>query len=239
MADAERIKSEAISSAADKLNMEVALLVASAIGKGINVSVWLTEGGGVDGKSSAPEFNAKLTSLSLVVGVEEDMETKRELEQAIGKSSLQNIAEVCGKGKDKKSGAVMIDVAFFMAVAQAKVSRYLEQADQDVLPPVEAAPKSPARTSASPPTPPSSQQSAMPTPPRVDKEQLDTVLAAPEEVATRLQSDNRSQRLIPSSPLVSQLADATETIIPDSPYDEEVAFDLEEDEEAELIPICT
>jgi hypothetical protein len=237
-ADAAKLKAEAVSAAAIKLNMESALLVASALGKGINVSVWLTENGGPDGKIPAPDFNAKLVSMGLVVGVEEDWDTKRELEAATAKSALKNIAEVCGKGKDKSTGVELIDVKFFIDVAQAKVAAYLEAVEGN----------DPA---------PSPSPSA-----GLQKEQLDELVFSDDvafasteverpkiacasplsrvergfaaKLSSPSSSSSSSSKAVPFSPFVPP-AEVTETIIPDSPYDEEVAFDLDQEEEAATV----
>ena len=239
MADAERIKAEAVTDASNKLRMESALLICSAMGKGIDVSVWLTEGGGVGGKIVASDFNTKLTSLSLVVGVEEDIDTKGELELAVCKSALKTIAEACGKGKDRATGEVLIDVGMFLAASEAKVANFVSsQPDAGMPLPAAATTAVPSQSqplhSSTPPVPPQRVESSPPRSfPGMDKELLDTdtFVASASPSSQPPQSSKRP----PTTPIMTHLAEATETIIPDSPYDEEVAFDLEEEEETDTV----
>jgi hypothetical protein len=61
------------------LSLDVALLIASAIGKGIQPSLWLTEQ--IDaGIRPFNDFSSKLISLGLAVGIQEDKDTKTELD---------------------------------------------------------------------------------------------------------------------------------------------------------------
>ena len=94
-----------------KISAEVALLIASAQGKGINVSIWLAEGA-ADGKVPVVDFCNKFVSLGLVVGVQEDTYTKKQLELATSKTSLRTIQSVCGE-KDESDHWV-INVTQFL-----------------------------------------------------------------------------------------------------------------------------
>ena len=67
---------EEMNHAVEAMNMECALLVMSALGKGIDLSVWFMEGEEV----SVEDFNDKFQHLALTLGVGEDWETKQELD---------------------------------------------------------------------------------------------------------------------------------------------------------------
>jgi hypothetical protein len=107
----------------ESLGLEVSLLVASARGKGIDVNVWLTANEN-DGKISVLNFNNKLISLGLTVGVEEDWDTKRELEVATSKASLNSIFSICAAGIDEE-GINLINVKYFIELCDEKVESYL------------------------------------------------------------------------------------------------------------------
>jgi hypothetical protein len=75
---------------------ETALLIASAEGKGLNVDIWLADTTivGRQGQSLLVpfhEFTLKLESLASVVGVQEDVYTKKQLAAAVSKESLKLI----------------------------------------------------------------------------------------------------------------------------------------------------
>ena len=84
---------EEMNHAVEVMNMECALLVMSALGKGIDLSVWLMEGEEV----SVVDFNEKFTQLSLTLGVGEDWETKQELDLAVSTKSLKQIESLFSK----------------------------------------------------------------------------------------------------------------------------------------------
>lgn len=109
----------------DKLSLEIALLIVSAMNKGIDVSVWLGEA--IDlGKLPIADFEDKLISLALTVGIEEDVDTKKELDVATSKPSLATAVEVCSCG-GSASGAPLINVTLFLNLCQAKVDKYMRE----------------------------------------------------------------------------------------------------------------
>jgi hypothetical protein len=117
----------------NQLGIEIALLVASARAKGINVSVWLSES--VDNKVvPVADFNSRFISLGLAVGIQEDFETKREIDNATDAMSLASIATICSAGYDS-TGVPLIDVHMFLMLAQAKVDRFLlqGQAEEEIV----------------------------------------------------------------------------------------------------------
>ena len=99
--------------------MESALLVMSALGKGIDLSVWLMEGEEVP----VEDFNDKFTQLALTLGVGEDWETKQELDLAVATKSLKQIEALFGKPSRK--GVKCVDVTMFLNCSKQKVSAYL------------------------------------------------------------------------------------------------------------------
>lgn len=107
------------------LGEEVVLLISVAKSKGIDLFVWFGEDAG--SKLITSEFNNKLTSLSLVVGVEEDQKTKRVLEIATSSKSLKQIKTICGV-MDGSS----IDVQKFLYLCQSGAERYNADRDYDM-----------------------------------------------------------------------------------------------------------
>jgi hypothetical protein len=110
----------------DKLGIETALLVASARAKGIDVSIWLCETPH-NKLIPVPDFNSRFISLGLAVGIQEDWETKRELDLATSSSSLASILTVCGEGVNE-SGAPLINVHNFLCLCQDTAEEYLAKA---------------------------------------------------------------------------------------------------------------
>jgi hypothetical protein len=98
----------------DVLYEEVVLLISSAKCKNIDVSVWLTEDGS-DGTITSPDFNSKLISLGLIVGMGEDCDKKTTLDYATSDSSLGRILSLCGRGFDSY-GTPLIDVSHFLKI---------------------------------------------------------------------------------------------------------------------------
>ena len=106
-----------------QLGVEVALLIAAATAKGIDVAIWLTDVPGLSVVSAA-DFNTKLTSLGLAVGIHESWEAKRELDLATSKSSLKTIFSLCGHFSTD-SGSPLIDVSLFLRMALDRVNEHL------------------------------------------------------------------------------------------------------------------
>jgi hypothetical protein len=113
----------------DLLSIEVALLIASGISKGINVSLWLSDGW-VNNIVPSTSFIDKLKSLSLVVGVHADSDTKNELEKAISEDSINMIINLCNCGKDT-NGVILIDVVNFLKTCQKRIDKYLMDMSND------------------------------------------------------------------------------------------------------------
>ena len=110
-----------IDSESDQIATEVLLLISSARLKNIDVSVWLTEDGN-DGMTVAPDFNSKLISLGLIVGMREDGDKKNKFDHAISDSSLQMILSICGRGVDSL-GEPLIDVTHFLRLCNRRLSK--------------------------------------------------------------------------------------------------------------------
>jgi hypothetical protein len=106
-----------------QLGIEVALLIAAATAKGIDVSIWLTDLPGIS-VIPAVEFNTKLTSLGLAVGIHESWEAKRELDLATSKASLKTIFSLCGHFSTE-SGEPAIDVSLFLRLSLERVEEHL------------------------------------------------------------------------------------------------------------------
>jgi hypothetical protein len=111
------------------LAMETALLVVTASNRDIDVSIWFGEKGS-DGKIPVRDFDAKLTSLATTMGINQDLETKRELELATSTLALRMAHTICAAGEDEY-GQLLIDVPYFFKLCQEKVDKYLAEIDED------------------------------------------------------------------------------------------------------------
>lgn len=105
---------EAMQNKSNRLCEEVLLLISSARSKNIDISVWLTEDGS-HGRISVPDFNSKLISLGLIVGMGESSVKKGKLDYATSDTSLGRILILCRAGKDS-NGVTLIDVSKFLRI---------------------------------------------------------------------------------------------------------------------------
>ena len=241
-------KMEKMEIATKELPREVALLIASALGKGIDVSVWLNEN---IGKITFEIFSNRLQSLSLSVGIEEDWDTKNDLEIATSQTSLKVIKRLFCVGD-------IVNVSMFLTVAQQKVQEIMLSLENEEISVDQAV---------------SGDKSNSPT--STNKAVLGGNISASETIASSVGEDisecieddideevsydddviineeniieyetsqsthvilkKKHKKKYISSPVFKNVPgdSATQAMLPDSPYDEEVAFDLEEEEEAD------
>jgi hypothetical protein len=274
---------ERMNTAVKELAMEVALLIASAQGKGIDTSVWLMEGSA--NETSFDHFKDRLVSLSLTVGIEEDWDTKAELEVATNAKSLKNIKSLFSCGKNGN----FIDVSMFLNVAQQKVTEYMvsleasgdgESSDMPIAASAHASASGARSQSSASSNSDYDRSNASPTStqhaiaPHYGVSATGTIVSSvgdsveddaweaaeePEDEVnmadgpdSEAESENEYRGPALSSPAVqvknrsaANFASpsyldldrpgdsAKQAILPDSPYDEEVAFDLDEEEEAD------
>ena len=111
------------------LGMETALLIATAATREIDVSVWFGEKSN-DGKIPVREFDGKIMSLASAMGINQDQETKRELELATSALALRMVHTLCAAGEDEH-GQIFIDVSYFFKLCQEKVDKYLADLEKD------------------------------------------------------------------------------------------------------------
>ena len=236
--------------------MEAALLVASAFGKGIDVSVWLMEGAATS-DTTVEHFNDRLISLALSVGLEEDWDTKRELEVAVGSKSLKNIKTLFSTGVKSQ----FIDVGMFLNCAQQKVHDYMsadvtadpekevDAISQHVVAPTNRSVGGTIISSVGDSVNSWAEEIEEPDEDEVNLAEGDSVSNGPlvnnyvSPTASKQHSPapitaSSAQKATFESPAKLSLIDrpgdtATNALLPDSPYDEEVAFDLDEEEEAD------
>lgn len=118
--------------AIEQLGMEAALLIASAKAKGIDPSVWLHVEEN-EGFVPVEDFNNRLVSLGAAVGIQEDIQTKKELQLATSVSSLNTILSLCGSsGKDDEDDNEIdetplpfINTALFLYLCEEKIDDFL------------------------------------------------------------------------------------------------------------------
>lgn len=111
----------------EELGIEIALLVASARGKGIDLSTWLC-----DDIMTESNFNDRFISLGLTVSINEDWDTKREIDYAISRKSLLSIAEVCVMGTNKQ-GEILIDIKKFLHICDKTVQAFMRKMSEEVV----------------------------------------------------------------------------------------------------------
>jgi len=242
------------------ITLETALLVMSATSKGINTSLWFTADKN-DGKMPYTAFVDRLQSLGATVGMEEDWNTKKEIEIGTSATALKGIIGTCasqkavavaanknkkGVSKDTQGSTtsnVIIDVRKFISLCELKFEQYMnemqgisstittinklsgndrdsksgnaEEIVQSYLSQISPSASASVKTEKVS----SSEVKAAPSP---------SVLAAP---VSPSQVKRRPTPVDTSETTPSKYA--TETIIPDSPYDEEVAFNVEDEDDAE------
>lgn len=107
----------------EEMQLDIALLIASATAKGINPSLWLTEQADA-GVRPFNDFTSKLISLGLAVGIQEDRDTKKELDHATSKTSLRLIYRLCKAGTDE-NGILLVDVALFLMLCNRRLLMHL------------------------------------------------------------------------------------------------------------------
>lgn len=102
--------------APESLDIEIALLMTSAEAKGINVALWLGEGGN-GGHIRFCDFSNKFYSLGQVVSVHEDDQKKGELDKATSAQSMQLIENLfCVDGSEE------IDIGHFINTCKQKLA---------------------------------------------------------------------------------------------------------------------
>jgi len=152
------------------------------------------------------EFNGKWDSLGLVVGVEADDVTKFDIQKATSKLSKKTIQHLCQNGVDR-DGTPLIDVALFTKICREKAEDFLRRTE-DVLSKVEIEKFSRSK-SYSPP------KSANKSPIKVN--------TTPLKVGS---SPGKQETPTPTSHV-------SESYISHSPFDEEVEFVADDDEDAD------
>lgn len=100
-----------------RLPIEVALLIYSAQHKGINVPKWLS----ANKLLKFHDFCTKFISLELITGIQENVRTKFDLEQATSKSSVMTILELCGRQKASNGNFQYVDVASLISLCKLKL----------------------------------------------------------------------------------------------------------------------
>lgn len=107
----------------DLLGMETAFLIVTASSRDFNLSRWFNEKAH-NGKIPVRDFDAKIISLSAAMGINQDLEIKRELEISTSPVSLRVVHKICSAGDDA-NGELLIDLNYLFRLAQEKVDKYL------------------------------------------------------------------------------------------------------------------
>lgn len=105
------------------LGMETALLISTAPSRSIDVSIWFNEKSN-QGKLPMKDFDAKILSLASTMGINQDAETKRELELAVSPLALRMVHSLCAAGEDEFHQA-LINVTYFFKLCEDRVNHYL------------------------------------------------------------------------------------------------------------------
>ena len=156
----------------------------------------------------ANEFNSKWDSLGLVVGVEADEITKLDIQNATSKFSKRTILRLCQKGVDR-DGTPFIDVPVFTSICRAKAEEYLTIAEATL-------PKEYKTVDIKVPE-------KAPSPPKKSPLKVNTAATTP----SKLSPSPKKQETPTSTSHVS------ESYVSRSPYDEEIEFDADDDEDAD------
>jgi hypothetical protein len=108
--------------------LEIALLVASAISRDVQLSTWFSEesSGGV---MSAKEFKSRLVSLTTALSIGQSAEISMQLRSAVGKDVLRALCQACscesGSTGTEGSDAEAVDVSYFLRDSQQVVEDYV------------------------------------------------------------------------------------------------------------------
>lgn len=105
--------------------METAFLLVTAANRDFDLSKWFNEKF-FGGRVPVREFDAKIVSLSNAMGINQDLEIKRELEIATSPLSLRVVHTICACGEDSH-GELLIDFHYLFRLAQEKVDHYLAE----------------------------------------------------------------------------------------------------------------
>ena len=102
-----------------KLPIEVALLISTALSKGLNVPKWLTDFDKTNSHLDINQFCTQYFSLELIVGIKESKEIKLIFEKATSQQAIISIVNLCAKkttGKDKR-----VNVSYFLSLCRYKI----------------------------------------------------------------------------------------------------------------------
>jgi hypothetical protein len=105
------------------LGLETAFLLVTAANRDFDLGKWFNIQA-YQGKIPLREFDAKIISLASAMGINQDMEIKRELEIATSPLALRVIHKICACGEDKY-GETLINLNYLLKLAQEKVDNYL------------------------------------------------------------------------------------------------------------------
>jgi hypothetical protein len=109
------------------LSMETALLISTAPSRNIDVSLWFNEKSN-NGRLVQKDFDSKLYSLASTMGINQDQETKAELELAVSPLAIRMVHSLCQAGEDDKHQP-LINVGYFFQLCEEKVNKYLMEVE--------------------------------------------------------------------------------------------------------------
>ncbi len=105
-----------------KLILETALLIATATLKGTDLDVWFNEQTN-HGRMEPAQFDDKLVSLARTMSINQDEETKKELDTAVSPFALRVVHQLC---VSVEGGREVLDVKKFLKLAKSLADSYLE-----------------------------------------------------------------------------------------------------------------
>lgn len=114
-----------INTLAQKLPLTIALLVAEAQNKGINVNLWLNGQPSIVNQMPTHEFCSKFVTLELIIGMKMTpfIQSYDNLSDASSNESIQIIIQLCGCGPKQDDGLQkFIDVDLFLQLCEIRLA---------------------------------------------------------------------------------------------------------------------
>jgi hypothetical protein len=220
-ADSAAIGVKAMEKAVEEVPLEAALLVSYGKGKGVNVSEWL------DVPPNKPaDFNERFISLGQTMSYSEEPDVKAELDLATSAENLKMIESLCGSSSK-------IDVNMFLNACEEKVQRFMSPIKEELsesVPYLSSTGMGDSEAISKDSSPSSTNRNVLGSV-RSVTDTIDSNEILLESQVTP--SKARGGMSIETNDLA--VDGAIEAILPSSPYDEQVTFDVDMDEDVNTL----